>query len=407
MALSEDASVGERIAYHRKRRGMSQSVLSGLLGRSEEWLSQIERGSRSVERLTTIVDVARVLRIEPSLLLPPPFFAKPRQVANNGTIGTAPEWVPAIRSAMMRRVGSTEDSDGRQVDAWTLSQDIQRGFGYSQTERWSDLGPLLPDLLHDVHWFVSHSETPDSLRLLSLTYRLASGMLDRIGEVHLPWIAAERASAAADRSGDPLLMAGAAWRWAVVLRHAGELEESHNVPMRAADALVDDIQSASPQALSVYGSLLLKGAVAAASLDDRQHVSEYLNRAQEVAEVAGEANHFWFAFGPTNVAIHRVWLDLELGDPTEAVRAADAVDTERLPAHLAERRASHLITVAWAQYLRRKDDLAIEALTEARVHAPEQLLFTRKVNDMLAGMLKRDRRNRRQLRALADFAGAT
>jgi ribosome-binding protein aMBF1 (putative translation factor) len=30
-------SVGERIAAHRRRRGLSQAVLAGLIGRSEPW----------------------------------------------------------------------------------------------------------------------------------------------------------------------------------------------------------------------------------------------------------------------------------------------------------------------------------------------------------------------------------
>jgi transcriptional regulator with XRE-family HTH domain len=405
--LVEYATVGERIAYYRKRRGLTQVVLSGLLGRSEEWLSQIERGSRSVDRLTTIVDVARVLRIEPSLLLPAPFFAKPRTTGTARTassLGTAPDWIPAIRSAMMRHTMGTP-SDGRTVPVEALTRTVARAFSYSQTERWSDLGPLLPDLLDDVHQAVAVQEDLATLRLLSLAYRVTSGMLDRIGEPHLPWIAAERAGAAADRSGDPLLIAGAAWRWSVVVRHAGELQDSHDIPVAAAERLAPDLDRASPQELSVYGSLLLKGAVAAASLDDRRAVTEYLHRAEAVAERTGEANHFWFAFGPANVAIHRVWLDLELGDPTAAIEAADGVRIDALPPGLTERRASHLITLAWAHYLRRHDDDALIALGQARRYAPEQLLFTRRVIDMLTGMLHRDRRRRRDLRALAGFVG--
>ena len=41
----------------------------------------------------------------------------------------------------------------------------------------------------------------------------------------------------------------------------------------------------------------------------------------------------------------------------------------------------------------------------ARVAAPEQLMFTRRVHDMVAQMLRRDRRGRRELRELADFVG--
>jgi transcriptional regulator with XRE-family HTH domain len=41
-------STGQRIARARRRRGLSQAALAGLAGRSESWLSQVERGMRSV-----------------------------------------------------------------------------------------------------------------------------------------------------------------------------------------------------------------------------------------------------------------------------------------------------------------------------------------------------------------------
>jgi ribosome-binding protein aMBF1 (putative translation factor) len=47
-----DRPIGERIAIYRRRRGISQAVLAGLVGRSESWLSQVERGARSVDRLS-------------------------------------------------------------------------------------------------------------------------------------------------------------------------------------------------------------------------------------------------------------------------------------------------------------------------------------------------------------------
>ena len=37
------AEVGRRIARQRRRRGLSQVVLAGLVGRSESWLSQVVR----------------------------------------------------------------------------------------------------------------------------------------------------------------------------------------------------------------------------------------------------------------------------------------------------------------------------------------------------------------------------
>lgn len=43
-------SVGERIAFYRRRRGMTQAVLAGFVGRSEDWLSKVERGDRAIQR---------------------------------------------------------------------------------------------------------------------------------------------------------------------------------------------------------------------------------------------------------------------------------------------------------------------------------------------------------------------
>jgi transcriptional regulator with XRE-family HTH domain len=56
--------VGERIGAYRKRRGMSQAALAGLIGMSRSWLSQVERGLRGVDRLSTLNDLATVLRID-------------------------------------------------------------------------------------------------------------------------------------------------------------------------------------------------------------------------------------------------------------------------------------------------------------------------------------------------------
>jgi len=72
-------SLGERIAAYRRRRGLSQATLAGLVGRSESWLSQVERGIRSVDRLSVLLDLARVLRVDVETLL-----GRPWQYAPNG-----------------------------------------------------------------------------------------------------------------------------------------------------------------------------------------------------------------------------------------------------------------------------------------------------------------------------------
>jgi transcriptional regulator with XRE-family HTH domain len=55
---------GERIARARRRRGLSQAVLAGLVGRSESWLSQVERGRRGVDSHAVLTLLAAVLRVD-------------------------------------------------------------------------------------------------------------------------------------------------------------------------------------------------------------------------------------------------------------------------------------------------------------------------------------------------------
>jgi len=71
--------LGERIAAYRRRRGLSQAAPAGLVGRSESWLSQVERGVRSVDRLSVLLDMARVLHVDVESL-----SGRPWQYAPNG-----------------------------------------------------------------------------------------------------------------------------------------------------------------------------------------------------------------------------------------------------------------------------------------------------------------------------------
>ncbi len=60
----DENAAGARIARARRRRGLSQSVLAGLVGRSESWLSQVERGKRGVDSYAVLTRMAEVLRVE-------------------------------------------------------------------------------------------------------------------------------------------------------------------------------------------------------------------------------------------------------------------------------------------------------------------------------------------------------
>jgi transcriptional regulator with XRE-family HTH domain len=60
MAL--EGPIGERIRTYRGRRGHSQKELGGLIDRSQSWLSQVERGVRSVDKFSVLVYTSQVLK---------------------------------------------------------------------------------------------------------------------------------------------------------------------------------------------------------------------------------------------------------------------------------------------------------------------------------------------------------
>jgi len=57
-------AAGQRIARARRRRGLSQAVLAGLVSRSESWLSQVERGKRGIDSHSVLVLAATVFAHE-------------------------------------------------------------------------------------------------------------------------------------------------------------------------------------------------------------------------------------------------------------------------------------------------------------------------------------------------------
>src|ERR1044072_830408 len=85
-------TIGERVAFYRRRRGLAQATLAGLVGRAEDWLSKIERGEREIRRLDVLVEVARALRVTLGDLLGEPVLLEDEQKNDD---------VPAIRDALM------------------------------------------------------------------------------------------------------------------------------------------------------------------------------------------------------------------------------------------------------------------------------------------------------------------
>src|SRR4051794_18394239 len=61
--MTDDMTIGQGVAYYRRRRGLSQEVLAGLVGRTTEWLRKVKTNRAELDRLSVIRMLARTLDV--------------------------------------------------------------------------------------------------------------------------------------------------------------------------------------------------------------------------------------------------------------------------------------------------------------------------------------------------------
>lgn len=369
MTQPQNLSPGQRLAWHRVRRGLSQEVLAGLVGRTEDWLSKIENDRVPLDRLSVIRRLADVLGISIYDLIGEP----------STTEDGEPAGVAEIRKALMdyrqlspllsviEKAGDPPRLDG-------LRHDLDRVMTAYQDSKYADVLRRVPELLTQTQLAVSEysgQEKREANRLLALASHSAAMILPKLGQGDLAWIAAQRGLSAAEHAEDPAVI-GSLLRSVIHSLHSdGRAEDSRDLTRRAADYVRNQVVSADPRTVSIYGTLMLPGAVAAARVGDRDTAREYLSEAEDMADLLGQdANHLWTAFGPTNVQLHRVTTAMSLGDVQIALDLIPQIDVSGLPA---ERRVRHALEVTSAYHARNRIDDAIGELLTAERQAPEQV----------------------------------
>jgi transcriptional regulator with XRE-family HTH domain len=396
-----DRPIGERIAIYRRRRGISQAVLAGLVGRSESWLSQVERGARSVDRLSVLIDMAKVLKVDVATLTGQPFRLGP-----NG--GPELDKADAIRKAVLEyHSPSGEARPDRELTS--VEQAVREAQALYQRAQYAQVASLAPLLIRQAETAAKGARGDDERRAyaaLASTYQLVTALLARTGDTELGWITADRAIAAAERAENPELIAVGLYRLGHVMTRAGRVEEARNIATSAA-VNAGIAGSSTPEAVSIRGSLALVGAIAAARQDDRREALLLLRQAGQLADELGEdRNDHWTAFGPSNVRIHATSAAVELGDPNDAITNGETVDVDHLAPGLLGRRSQVHIDLAWAYGQHRNDPATVLSLLEAERIAPEAIRFNVVARELLRECLRRERRTATPgLRGLATRVG--
>jgi tetratricopeptide (TPR) repeat protein len=279
--------------------------------------------------------------------------------------------------------------DGRRSPAIsTLRTRARKAWELTHAGQYTELTGLLRGLVPDMETAartVGEDQRAEVYELMAGTYQACSAALAKLGEPEAAWIAADRAMAAAERAGDPLLVAAGAFRLVFVFITARHYDQAEETARTAADALWPMADQGNPQAMSLWGGLTLQRAVVAARINDPDTAYDQLERARQVAGRLGEGrNEFNTEFGPANVGLQEVAIAVDLGDAGRALRTAAAVDTSGLSA---ERRARLLIETARAHAQRRQASEAVATLLRAEQITPELVrghpLVRQLVSDLL------------------------
>lgn len=250
----DQMTVGERIKFYRRRRGLTQEVLANLVGRKVDWLSKIERGERDIRRLDVISDVARALRVTV-----PDLFGQPVLMEDD----EQNDDIPAVRDALMtpKRLSRTlfgVTAEPVNVNPEASARFVEEAWDAYQSGRLGRVVGSLPGLIETAQQLedaanAGSADVRACWAVSARTHHLAATALSKAGEADLSWIAAERAMQSADNSGDPLVLASAARAGTHALLAVGRFDDALSLGNTASGWLAPQMANGDPSALSLYG----------------------------------------------------------------------------------------------------------------------------------------------------------
>jgi transcriptional regulator with XRE-family HTH domain len=393
-------ALGRKIAAERHRRGLSQPELARMIDRSVAWVSQVERGVRKVDRMSVLETLAAALEV--------PLAELAAEAPVVAATAEEPPGAAGLRLVLSGAYSLRVMLNGRHSPAVsTLRTRSRKAWDLTHAGRYTELVGLLGSLVPDLETAaraLPEPRRPEVFELMAATYQACSAALAKLGEPEAAWIAADRAMAAAERAGNPMLVAAGAFRLVFVFIAARHYDQGEETARTAADALQAMADQGDAAAISLWGALTLQRAVIASRVNDPDAAYGHLVQAARAAARLGEGpNDYNTEFGPANVGLYEIAVAVELGDAGRALRTAATVDTTGLSA---ERRARMLIDVARAYAQRRQVNEAVVAMRQAEDITPEQVRGHELARQLVSDLLTMQDPPSRELRELAGRVGA-
>lgn len=379
-------AVGPRIAEIRKRRGLTQAQLAQLANVGKGTLAKVESGHASAST-NWVGAIANALGVDASKI-----YGPDDDFAQADLVG------PLIRRAL----ATTDLVNGDQpAPIAELQQRVAQVNAWRHDTKYTKIGEVLPDLIDQL--LVSGQVSGGAAyTLLTDAYRAANTVAHKLGYTDLSITASERMEWAAEKSGDPLLLATVHYVRAATLARIGAGSQAMHLLVRAMSE-IDPLVEEDETAAAVYSTLHMRAGVIAAAMANGDTARTHLAEAERLAVGFGDRVIYETPVGPTNVKLYQVCAEVDLGNVGRAVEIAKST---RLPDGMArERKAYFWLDAARAHLLARDTDAAIEALYESRAASPEHFRASRTAKATVKTAAAQQRRASDGLRALANAAG--
>lgn len=371
-------TIGARVKYWRLRRrgGMTQTVLAGLAGVTQSYISHLEAGRKSIDRRSTLVAIAAALQVTVADLLGQP--GDPTDPLKAGATGS----IPAIRAAIIE----IEEGERRQPTRGPeeMAQLVEHVDVLRATSDYSAIAPLLSTYLLDAAAYggitLVRGAYVTSVCLRNLGYR----------DLALP---SARIAVAAAQEGEDL-----AWLGAARFVHTLALPiEAAATTSRIAERSLIELQhgAADVRVRQMLGQMHLSASLACAVDGRPDDAAAHLGEARAEAETLGDpedgAGFNLCAFGPANLGIWRMTVAIEVGEYGEAVAVAKQVSPG--PLRIANRHQSYWLSYGRAlAHSGQTDQEALVALMRAERAAPFPFVLNPTVQDAVVAMVYRARR---------------
>jgi transcriptional regulator with XRE-family HTH domain len=383
-----EPGIGKRVADARKGRGLTQQQLASRIPLSLSMLRKVEQGSRDATP-AVIAAVAKALGVSVNSLTGQPYDQYGQRQDRIHAL------IPGLRYALTYW-DLPPESPLHTRSQRALREETERAAALRRHANHTALAEMLPGLLVETTAAIHTSTGTVRERLfeqLTVALFAAHSVTYKTGYEDLSAVVEDRITWAASRSSDPLMAALAAWARTTSMLSAG----SYDIGQRLLDRTQDEIDPGGqndPRALGVSGPLHLRSAMLAARAGRADTAWSHLTEARSIAEHlgGGDADGGWYqlSFGPSNIGIHEVAVEIELGDGGNAThRAKTLVLSPALPPI---RVGHHYVDLSRAYLWGGDREGALHSLYTARKLAPQQtrhLPTTREVTRMLSRAYRR------------------